>query len=62
MELKIAAINSSRDFIQDLKLSDLKNEDLIIAMTQLKMLLDDTFNILKYKKFNHIPMIIPDKD
>jgi len=53
-------LDEVRIFISDLKISDLKSDELIVALTQLKELLDDTFTLLKFRKINHLPMILPD--
>ena len=57
---EIAKINEARKIISELKIADLKDEELTVALTQLKIILDDIFAIIKIKKGTDLPYVMKD--
>jgi len=57
---KTSKIDEAREIISELKVKDFKEENLIIALTKLKTLLDETFELIKFRKSRDLPYVMKD--
>jgi hypothetical protein len=55
---KLYCISKSQEIILALTVQELKNEELLLELTKLKVALDDLFAILRFKKSSSLPYII----
>jgi len=58
----IKKLDGARELLKELKWSDLREDEVIIAVTRLRVMLEDMFGIIKLRRNKEsMPYIIKDK-